>query len=182
MPQKCTPSRQQFVRLCECGCAQPTLIAIQRGASKAIVGQPLRRLHGHSGYRNTHAGRTRKLGYWFRYRPEHPAANSRGYVLEHRLVMEVVLGRFLTPDEAVHHRDCDKGNNTHENLQVMSWEAHARLHREMEYGLCWTRHYDACRECGTSDIPHQGKGLCERCYSRHHWRLNFSHLPSLLVG
>lgn len=182
MRPQCTPSREQFVRLCECGCGLPTLIATQRGGTDAIVGQPLRFRHGHSGRRNAPVERARKGGYWYRYRPSHPAANTRGYVLEHRLVMEAMLGRLLTPDEAVHHIDRNKGNNAPDNLQVLTWEEHARLHREMEYGGCWTRHFDACRECGTSDIPHQGKGLCERCYNRNHWRLNHSRLPSLLAS
>src|SRR5436309_3194115 len=42
------------------------------------------------------------------YRPEHPQANADGYVLRYRLVMEAAIGRFLRPEEIVHHVDCDK--------------------------------------------------------------------------
>ncbi|MCK9568673.1 HNH endonuclease [Candidatus Pacearchaeota archaeon] len=35
--------------------------------------------------------------------PDHPRCDSRGYVLEHRFVMESVLCRYLDESEAVHH-------------------------------------------------------------------------------
>lgn len=59
----------------------------------------------------------RKDGYILVYRPEHPYA-SGNYVLEHRLVMEQVLGRFLLPTEVVHHIDENPSNNAPENLQL----------------------------------------------------------------
>jgi len=49
---------------------------------------------------------------------DHPMANSKGYALEHRLVMAGLLGRLLTSDETVHHVDGDKTNNAPENLQL----------------------------------------------------------------
>lgn len=49
--------------------------------------------------------------------PEHPDANN-GYVPEHRLVAERVLGRRLKPEEVVHHKDDDKQNNAPTNLVV----------------------------------------------------------------
>lgn len=58
----------------------------------------------------------------------HPAVNARGYVFEHRLVMEQVLGRYLTADEVVHHKDGDKLNNLPENLELLSQAEHMRLH------------------------------------------------------
>ena len=48
--------------------------------------------------------------------PGHPNANSRGMMFEHRLVMEQTLGRYLLPDEVVHHIDQDKSNNDPNNL------------------------------------------------------------------
>lgn len=61
-----------------------------------------------------------KDGYVLIHRPDHPRATSHGYVREHRLVMERVLGRYLTPEEVVHHRDGNKQHNDPENLQVFA--------------------------------------------------------------
>jgi uncharacterized paraquat-inducible protein A len=30
----------------------------------------------------------------------------------------------------------------------------------------WSRKYDKCLECGTTERPHYAKGLCARCYMR----------------
>lgn len=48
--------------------------------------------------------------------PGHPFANSGGYVRKHRLVMEKKLGRYLTREEVVHHKDDDPSNNRPSNL------------------------------------------------------------------
>lgn len=65
-------------------------------------------------------------GYLTVYEPTHPAAGRNGRVLEHRLVMESVLGRYLTTEEHVDHIDQDKTNNDPSNLQVMSPMAHSQ--------------------------------------------------------
>lgn len=51
------------------------------------------------------------------------------HFLEHRLVMEQILGRPLLPTEVVHHKDGDKLNNAPENLEVLGTQSdHAALH------------------------------------------------------
>ena len=52
---------------------------------------------------NWKGGKTICNGYIYVYAPYHPFAESKGYVREHRLVMEKHLGRYLKPEERVHH-------------------------------------------------------------------------------
>ena len=63
-------------------------------------------------------GRSLVGGYWMIYSPDHPAATKKKQVAEHRLVMEKLLGRYLTPSEVVHHIDGNRQNNAPENLMV----------------------------------------------------------------
>lgn len=59
-----------------------------------------------------------KGGYVLRHCPDHPYANLCGYVREHRLVIEKLLGRYLLPQEVVHHIDDDPSNNSPSNLRL----------------------------------------------------------------
>jgi hypothetical protein len=65
---------------------------------------------------NWKGGRKTSLGYIYVLAPGHPGANSFGYIREHRLVMEKMIGRLLKPSEVVHHKNRDKTDNRPENL------------------------------------------------------------------
>lgn len=68
-------------------------------------------------------------GYISVYCPEHPKAwANSGSILEHRLVAEKMLGRYLEDDEDVHHLDNDKTNNHPNNLLVLHRAQHTKLH------------------------------------------------------
>jgi hypothetical protein len=53
------------------------------------------------------------------YCPDHPGAGKSGYIMEHRLVAEQMLGRYLEPDE---------------NLMVLKVGDHSRLHWAIRQG------------------------------------------------
>lgn len=60
----------------------------------------------------------------------HPMATKNNYVLLHRALVENHLGRYLTREEVVHHKDGNKKNNSIDNLQVMSAKSHGLLHKK----------------------------------------------------
>jgi hypothetical protein len=63
---------------------------------------------------------------------KHPFCNCRGYVLEHRLVMEQQLGRYLLPWEDVHHINENTLDNHSKNLKLFSSRsAHIRQHNKV---------------------------------------------------
>ena len=63
-------------------------------------------------------------GYIYLWRPDHPKANCKGYVAEHRLVMQEVVGRPLESCEEVHHRNGIKYDNRPENLDIVLRNMH----------------------------------------------------------
>ena len=68
---------------------------------------------------NWKGGRTMHEGYVYILCPKHPRAKSKkGYVAEHVLIMEAKLGRYLEPEEVVHHKDFNKLNNKPGNLML----------------------------------------------------------------
>ena len=62
-------------------------------------------------------------GYILVKSPDHPYKDRHGYVREHRLVVEAKIGRYLDPQEVVHHRDNDRQNNHVDNLELFGSNA-----------------------------------------------------------
>jgi hypothetical protein len=57
-------------------------------------------------------------GYMWIFKPNHPYSTQNGYVREHRIVMEKILGRILKPAEVVNHKNHIKSDNRPENLEI----------------------------------------------------------------
>ena len=104
-------------------------------------------------------GRTSNGSYIRVYHPDHPR-QYQGYVLEHILVAEEMLGRPILRGERVHHMNHIKTDNRPENLLVLAnQEKHSQYHPKpiASPRFCW---------CGA---PHVAKGLCNKHYKQA-WR------------
>lgn len=107
---------------------------------------------------------------------EHPRAFSDGRVFKHIVVAEKKIGRFLLPDEVVHHKNKNKRDNDPENLIVFATESdHVRFHN---YGCdesylvrnlngshsCKAKVY-TCADCGA--VISNGTERCIPCNNLH---------------
>jgi hypothetical protein len=137
-----------IIKKCEiCGNklkTQPSRISIGRGrfCSQQCTGKYRSTLRGEKNpcWRG---GRVKYGEYWFLYKPDHPHCRNNKYVQEHRLVMEKKIGRYLKPDELVHHINHIKTDNRIENLEIIDKSNHHKHHSKGEnnpmYGI--TRDY-----------------------------------------
>lgn len=99
-----------------------------RGRPRRFCG---RRCHnaakGGAGNPNWKGGLAVKSAYIRRHVPQHPRADSWGYVDEHVLVAERALGAFLPPRAVVHHANEDRRDNRPENLVICESQGYHRL-------------------------------------------------------
>lgn len=149
------PLDESLLRSLVDGCRTIPEIAAQTGVSTATIERRMRRLglrskHGHGSPNEKNCfwrgGRSLDCdGYVLVKCPDHPYADNRGYVREHRLVMERMLGRYLLPTEIVHHRNGQKADNAPDNLEVLADNSvhflreHANCPRDAQTGRFLSR-------------------------------------------
>lgn len=69
---------------------------------------------------------------------DHPRLKAqRGYVYEHILVMEGMIGRYLLPPETVHHKNGVRNDNRPENLEL--WASGHHPGQRVSDLLAWAR-------------------------------------------
>lgn len=146
--------------VCECGCGQPAPIASKTNAARGWVkGEPLRFIHGHAARGRNNGkwsgGRHRSKGYIKLRRPNHPRADSRGYVYEHILVAEAAVGRLLPVTAPVHHVNEQRDDNRPANLVICEDDAYHKLLHRRQRALDESGHADwlKCRFCKQYDAP-----------------------------
>jgi HNH endonuclease len=76
-------------------------------------------------------------GYRKLYLPSHPNATKYGMIMEHRLVMEKMIGRLLEKHETVHHKNGNRLDNRPENLELWSVRQPKgqRIEDKVEYAM-----------------------------------------------
>ena len=99
-------------------------------------------------------------GYRVVYKPNHfnhtlNDKGYKGYVYEHRYVVEVEIGRPLYDTEIIHHKDGNKLNNNIDNLEITDRVEHAKKHHEI-----YEPRY--CIDCGV-ELKDKRNKRCRKC-------------------
>jgi hypothetical protein len=130
---------KNYIVQCVCGQCNETFGKYDKWlqARKYIYGHNFKVMRFPENYKGNHnrGYKTKEGGYIMIRCKDHPRSRKcGGYVAEHILVMEKHLGRYLTKDEIVHHKNEIRIDNRIENLQVMTRANHVVYHILKKYG------------------------------------------------
>lgn len=105
----------------------------KRMKGKAVSAESRKRMSESSKEGGIGHKKIRGDGYVGVYFPDHPCSNKEGYIMEHILVMEALIGRHLHPEECVHHINENRKDNRKENLQLMTKKQHMSYHAKKRW-------------------------------------------------
>lgn len=175
------------INLCACGqCGQKVTGKYWSTKNHCWVQRQFVKGHNSKGSGNPawNGGRVLIEGYWYVWKPNHPYRNARGYVAEHRLVVEAREGRYLTRKEEVHHINGIRTDNRSENLMLF---ASVKEHRKYErIGVKFGKRVDTnnrfCLFCGGKTrinkkgiecwYRYQDVFICMSCYYKQKYKNN----------
>lgn len=93
--------------------------------------------YGDAQYKKPIQKRLTSNGYVAWHEPENIHSMSDGNVLEHRYIIGEEIGRRLTREENVHHKDGNRTNNDRDNLEL--WNTSQPPGQRIEDKLKWAR-------------------------------------------
>ena len=146
-------TNRQTIWLCSCKCGNKKLIRshhLVSGETKSCgclaKQKASERAKARTGPKHPKWAGGRSLssdGYVKIYTPSHPRAQNGIYVYEHTLVMEQVIGRYLFPEETVHHLNGDRQDNRPENLELWSKNhgAGQRVNDQVNWAVSFLKRY-----------------------------------------
>jgi len=118
------PYQKEKARFCSLGCYYKSLKGripskpFSKGNIPWNKGKDFLKARGNRHWNWKGGKQTTGNGYVQLYLPEHPGADTRGRVAEHRYLMELKLGRLLKQNEVVHHINGKRKDNRIENLEL----------------------------------------------------------------
>lgn len=157
---------QRKKRRCElCGSEFGYVDKRRRFCSKKCAVIASKRPRAENAY-NWKGGRTGAASGYVKVRaPGHPRASTKHpYVLEHILVMEKLVGRFLFPNERVHHKNGQRADNRPENLELWKVKDPPGV-RAADYHCAGCR----CDRGAPEEEAVQNDALAD---ARGHWRVS----------
>lgn len=134
---------------------------------------------------NWKGGRKFALGYKLVLCKDHPNADRKGYVQEHRLVMENYIGRLLDISEPVHHLNGNKLDNRIENLvlcknnseHIKKYHSNNMSEKRYAFGV----QIRVCKVCSNDfNTRSPNAKFCQDCKNQYGWRI-YNKLEEILL-